>query len=77
MVFKEGDVVIITLPKDYNDSPGFNIDMEALLEGCNFKIKLSRIQDKDRGWWCSSTDIGKWIWPETWMKKVNKFKGNK
>lgn len=77
MAFKEGDIVMITPPKNYSDSPGFNIKMKDFLEGCNFKIKLSGIRDKDRGWWLSSTGSGDWVWPEIWMEKVNKFKGNK
>lgn len=77
MAFKNGDVVTITPPKNCDDSPGFVPGMEAILEDVGFKIKLSEVHDEGRGWWRSSTDSGHWIWSEAWMKKLNKFKGNK
>lgn len=77
MVFKNGDLVTVTPPDDYGNSPGFSIRMKNFLEDVGFKIKLSGIRDEGRGWWVSSTDNGVWTWSEAWMEKVNKFKGNK
>ena len=74
--FKVGDVVIIAPPEDHMTPPGFNNRMQQVLEDNNFKMVLGMNVNKDKGYWYCKTDPGTWTWPEGWMRKVNRFKGN-
>lgn len=76
MKFKVGDRVKITPPEDYSDGPGYNLDMGNVLGDLSQTLTLS-VKEGNRGWWRCVEDGSAWLWDERWMKKVNKFKGNK
>lgn len=76
MKFKVGDGVKITLPDDADDGPGHNYDMLDVLDRHTRILTLS-VKTDNNGWWRCVEDDSVWYWDERWMKKVNKFKGNK
>lgn len=75
-MFKPGDIVVITEPDDHMDGPGFVGGME---EYCGRPMTIEREvgwHPDDGGWY----EVDGWegcLWAGNWMKKVNKFKGNK
>jgi len=75
-MFKPGDVVIITEPDDKMDGPGFVGGME---EYCDrpMKIKNEVGGHQADGYWYEVNGGGGYLWAGNWMKKMNKFKGNK
>jgi len=77
MVFKPGDMVVISEPDDKMDGPSFVYGMEEFC-GRHMTIKyLTEGYPDDGGWWQIEEDGGEFSWAGNWMKKVNKFKGNK
>lgn len=76
MKFKVGDRVKITLPEDRDDGPGYNSDMVGIL-GSHLQMLTLSVKTGGNGWWSCVEDDSVWCWDERWMKKMNKFKGNK
>lgn len=75
-MFKAGDRVVISEPDGKMGGPGFVGGME---EFCG---KVLTVQDEvgthpDDGGWYELIGGGGYLWAGNWMKKVNKFKGNK
>ena len=77
-MFKPGDRVVITPPKHPFDGPGFMPEMERFV---NSALRITGQQgtyhEGDGGWWQIEEDGGEFFWAGNWMKKVNRFKGNK
>lgn len=75
-MFKPGDVVVITEPDDKMDGPSFVKGMELFCgRPVTIKCEVSDNPD-DGGWYEVEGGVG-YLWAGNWMKKVNKFKGNK
>lgn len=78
-MFKPGDVVIITEPDDWYTGPSF---VKEMGRWCGRRVVIERVvgyngeYDCDGGWY---TLVGGEVYyfAGDWMKKVNKFKGNK
>lgn len=78
-MFKPGDVVVITEPEDWDTGPSF---VKKMGRWCGRKVVIERVvwydseHDCDGGWY---TLIGGELYSFAgdWMKKANKFKGNK
>lgn len=78
-MFKPGDVVVITEPEDWDTGPSF---VEEMYRWCGRNVVIERVvgydgeYDCDGGWY---TLVGGeiYLFAGNWMKKVNKFKGNK
>ena len=75
-MFKPGDVVVITRPDDDTDGPGFVGGMEELC-GRRMTIKYEVDDNPDDGGWYEVDGGNGYLWAGNWMKKANKFKGNK
>ena len=75
-MFKPGDVVIIKEPDDDTDGPGFVGGME-LCCGKRVTVKYEIGSHPDDGGWYEVDGGNGYLWAGNWMKKVNKFKGNK
>ena len=75
-MFKPGDVVVITEPDDKRDGPGFVKGMEELC-GRRMTIKYEVDDNPDDGGWYEVDGGNGYLWAGNWMKKANKFKGNK
>lgn len=78
-MFKPGDVVVITEPEDWYTGPSFVVEMgrwcgkHVIVESV---VGYDNEYDCDGGWY---TLVGgkAYYFAGNWMKKVNKFKGNK
>ena len=78
-MFKPGDIVVITEPEDWDTGPSFVVEMGRW---CGKHVIVGSVvgydneHDCDGGWY---TLVGgkAYLWAGNWMKKVNKFKGNK
>ncbi len=78
-MFKVGDVVVITEPEDWDTGPSFVVEMRRW---CGKHVIVESVvgydneYDCDGGWY---TLVGGKVYcfAGNWMKKVNKFKGNK
>ena len=75
-MFKPGDVVVITEPDDKRDGPGFVKGMEWFC-GRTVTIECEVGGNPDDGGWYEIESGAGYLWAGNWMKKVNKFKGNK
>ena len=75
-MFKTGDIVVITEPYDHMDGPGFVDGMEEYC-GRPMTIKCEIGVHPDDGEWYEVDGGDGYLWAGNWMKKVNKFKGNK
>ena len=75
-MFKSGDVVIITKPDDTSGGPGFIGGMEEYC-GRHVTIRYEIVGYPDDGGWYVTDGGSGYSWAGNWMKKVNKFKGNK
>lgn len=75
-MFKPGDIVIISEPDDDTDGPGFVAGMEGYC-GRRMVVNFEVGEHLDDGGWYEVSDGGGYLWAGNWMKKVNKFKGNK
>ena len=78
-MFKPGDVVIITEPDDWDTGPSFVKEMGRWCGRNVVILSVVRVDgeyDCDGGWY---TLVGgkAYYFAGNWMKKVNKFKGNK
>lgn len=78
-MFKPGDVVVITEPDDWDTGPSF---VKEMGRWCGRKVVIESVvgyddeHDCDGGWY---TLVGGefYYFAGNWMKKANKFKGNK
>ena len=75
-MFKPGDRVVISEPDDYMDGPGFVDGMEEYC-GRPMTIESEIRGHPDDGGWYDVVGGDGYLWAGNWMKKVNKFKGNK
>lgn len=76
-MFKPGDIVVITEPDDHMDGPGFVVGGMEEYCGRPMKIKYETGVHPDDGGWYEVDGGGGYLWAGNWMKKANKFKGNK
>lgn len=77
-MFRVGDKVVIASIKDPSDGPGFVPEMERFVSSTLRLAGRHGIHhEDDGGWWQIEEDGGASFWAGNWMKKVNKFKGNK
>ena len=78
-MFKQGDVVVVTEPEDWGTGPSFVGGMDMW---CGRNVVIESVvgydgeHDCDGGWY---TLVGgeRYFFAGDWMKKANKFKGNK
>ena len=78
-MFKPGDVVVISEPEDWDTGPSFVREMSKY---CGRKVLIEYVvgndneHDCDGGWYTiAGGDL--YYFAGDWIKKVNKFKGNK
>lgn len=77
-MFRVGDKVVITAPKNPFDGPWFIPEMERFVSSALRLAGRQGIYHEDNGgWWQIEEDGGEFFWAGNWMKKANKFKGNK
>ena len=78
-MFKPGDMVVITEPADWDTGPSF---FKEMTKHCGHKVAIECVVGHyneyacDGGWYAL---VGGEVYyfAGSWMKKVNKFKGNK
>lgn len=75
-MFKAGDKVIISEPDDKRSGPDFVGGMEEFC-GKVLTVQYEAGTHPDDGGWYGLIGGGVYLWAGNWMKKVNKFKGNK
>lgn len=75
-MFKPGDVVVITEPDDHMDGPGFVGGMEEFC-GKVVTVQYEVGTHPDDGGWYTIAGGDFYYFAGDWMKKANKFKGNK
>lgn len=75
-MFKAGDRVIISEPDDKMSGPYFVGGMEEFC-GKVLTVQYEAGTNPDDGGWYGLIGCGVYLWAGNWMKKVNKFKGNK
>lgn len=79
-MFKPGDVVVITEPEGWETGPSF---VEEMYRWCGRNVVIESVVGNDGvyhycdgGWYTLVGGESYWFAGD-WMKKVNKFKGNK
>ena len=79
-MFKPGDVVVITEPEDWETGPSF---VEEMYRWCGRNVVIESVVGndgvyhyRDSGWYTLVGGEAYWFAGD-WMKKVDKFKGNK
>lgn len=78
-MFKVGDVVVITEPEDWDTGPSFVVEMGRW---CGKHVIVESVVGYDYenacdGGWYTLVGGDGYLWAGSWMKKANKFKGNK